>query len=236
MKTRIIKTKIWQDSIFKKLSADARYLFIYLLTCQFVSLTSYFEISRGQIKEDTGLENLRLKKAIDELEKHKRAFFYEGWVFIPNLDKHNPYWKSPKTEKAYKEELNSIPKYILDYFKNKIDSSIYSSINTTINTTPKTENINNKTEIMNHNKEIESMREREKETIHNSLDYLINEEELKKDYLNRVFSKYNVSFTEVKRKAEELYNYCQAKGKRYKNYQRFLINALIRDFGYKFNQ
>ncbi len=68
----------------------------------------------------------------------------------------------------------------------------------------------------------------------NSLEYLINEEALKSDYMNKVFDKYNINFTDLKRKAEELYNYCKAKGRRYKDYRAFLRNAIVRDFGYRF--
>ncbi|MCM8788063.1 MAG: hypothetical protein NC935_08460, partial [Candidatus Omnitrophica bacterium] len=143
MKTRIFKTKFWLDSKVRSLTPNSRLLFIYLLTNPFVSLTSYYEIDNGQIRLDLGLNERELKKSKEELEKNNRVFFYNNWVFIPNLDKHNPYWKSPKTKKAYEEELKNIPKEILDYFKRKIDSTIYS--------TPKTEIINNKIKIINNN-------------------------------------------------------------------------------------
>lgn len=42
---------------------------------------------------------------------------------------------------------------------------------------------------------------------------------------------YRVTETEVKQKAEELFNYCEAKGKSYKDYRAFLANALFRQFG-----
>jgi len=44
-----------------------------------------------------------------------------------------------------------------------------------------------------------------------------------------------VNAINVRRKGEELFNYCQAKGRKYKNYRAVLRNALIKDFGYKFN-
>lgn len=42
---------------------------------------------------------------------------------------------------------------------------------------------------------------------------------------------YRVTEAEVKQKAEELFNYCEAKGKSYKDYRAFLVNALLRKFG-----
>lgn len=246
MKTRIFKTKFWTDTTIRKLSSEARLLFIYLITNPFVSLTSYYEIDNGQILIDTGLDNKRFLKAKKELEENRRSFFYNGWVFIPNLDKHNPYWKSDKTRKAYDEELKNIPNDTLDYFKRKNDSSMDSTINTTINSTPKTKNINhntkninNKTENINNNLDnshsISSIHSKDKDVeIARTIDYLLNQDALAEDYKKGVFSKYNVSIAEIKRKAEELYNYCQAKGKRYKDYRAFLRNAIVRDFGYKF--
>lgn len=49
--------------------------------------------------------------------------------------------------------------------------------------------------------------------------------------LEELREKYDASATQIKRKAEELHNYCLAKGKIYKNYRAFLENALQRDFG-----
>jgi hypothetical protein len=113
---------------------------------------------------DTGLDEKELISLKSELESKKRAFFYNDWVFIPNLDKHNPYWKSPKTKLAYEEELKNIPKEILDYFNNKSDSTIYSTMDT-ISIVPlkhKTENINNKSENINNKEERVVKREEEK--------------------------------------------------------------------------
>lgn len=42
--------------------------------------------------------------------------------------------------------------------------------------------------------------------------------------------RFDASPKQVTSKAEDLVNYCEAKGKRYKNYRSFLINALKKDF------
>ena len=51
--------------------------------------------------------------------------------------------------------------------------------------------------------------------------------------LDELSSKYKCSPNQIIKKGEELHNYCLAHGKRYKNYRSFLVNALIRDFGYR---
>jgi hypothetical protein len=42
---------------------------------------------------------------------------------------------------------------------------------------------------------------------------------------------YRVTEAEVEQKAEELFHYCEAKGKAYKNYRSLLIKALIKQYG-----
>ncbi len=44
-------------------------------------------------------------------------------------------------------------------------------------------------------------------------------------------NKYAAGQEQIKSKAEDLYNYCEAKGKTYSNYKAFLSNTLKRDFG-----
>jgi hypothetical protein len=69
----------------------------------------------------------------------------------------------------------------------------------------------------------------EKSKKHSSLEYLKN---IPKEDLLEFKDK---GFTEsmVKSKAEDLLLYCQSKGKLYKNYKAFLLNALNKDYGKK---
>ena len=69
--------------------------------------------------------------------------------------------------------------------------------------------------------------------IHKEVDYLLNEEALKKDFLDKRFKGINVNFTDVKRKAEEIYNWAiSSKKNRRDDYRAVLRNALVRDFSY----
>jgi len=65
------------------------------------------------------------------------------------------------------------------------------------------------------------------EREYTSINYLI---KIPQEDLYEFYSIYQASKEEIIRKAEQLYNYCQAHGKRYKNYKAFLRNALERDF------
>lgn len=65
-----------------------------------------------------------------------------------------------------------------------------------------------------------------KETAHR--DWLT---DIPPETVKELSEKYEASTSQVKRKGEELLNYCLAKGKTYKNYRAFLENALNKDFG-----
>jgi hypothetical protein len=192
MKTRIIKTKFWSDSTVQNSSTNTRILFIYLLTCPFVGLTSYIEIGDGQIKLDTGLTQEQLIKSKKDLQTNKRVFFHNGWVFIPNLDKHNPYWKSPKTEIAYKKEVKDVPTIVIEHFNNLTDSTIHSTMDSTpiVPLIHKTENIKHKKEEYNSK---------------NSLNPCTEEEIKKIAILN------DVSFEDAKRTHQIILNKIEAK-------------------------
>lgn len=66
------------------------------------------------------------------------------------------------------------------------------------------------------------------EKPHKHIEFLRN---IPQDVLKELTEKYEASSTQIKRKCEELVNYCAAKGKTYKDYRAFLENALDKDFG-----
>lgn len=123
MKTRIIKTKFWQDSAILQLSPDARYLFVYLISCPYIGLTGYFELPDNYILLETGLTSTVLRKAKEELVACRRVFFCDGWVYISNAEKHNRYFASIKIQKAYREELANIPTPITERINGISDST-----------------------------------------------------------------------------------------------------------------
>lgn len=61
-----------------------------------------------------------------------------------------------------------------------------------------------------------------------SLQFLMN---LPEEVIKEFSDQFNCYETEIRGKAEDLYNYCLAKGKKYKDYRAFLRNAIKRDFG-----
>ena len=104
----------------------------------------------------------------------------------------------------------------------KLTSKLTSKVTNNQQTTNKqlTTNKNDKNE---KNKKNIYILERE----YTSINYLL---KIPQEDLYEFYSIYQASKEEIIRKAEQLYNYCQAHGKRYKNYKAFLRNALEKDF------
>ena len=153
MKTRIIQTKYWKDSVVHGLSPDARFLFIYLLTCEQINICGVFELPDDYIQIDTGLTQGQLEKAKKELQVTGRCRFKSGWIKVVNAEKHNNYRNAPANQKAYERELSFIPRDLLDSLDSTVDTSIDSSVHTTYkseirNNKPKT--IKQKTEFVDN--------------------------------------------------------------------------------------
>ena len=71
-------------------------------------------------------------------------------------------------------------------------------------------------------------KERRKKKTTSSMKYLLN---IPLQDIQKIYSVYNLSVQQIKEKAEALYYYCQAKGKRYDNYKAFLLNIIRKDYG-----
>lgn len=172
MKTRIIKTIFWRKVNKKKLSKDARLLYIYLITSEYVNLCGVFPLDDDYIMLDTKLTPKELETAKQELHDQRIILFYQGWVYIVNATEHNNYKGSPKTMIAYERELNEVAHEVMQFFDTTMDTSIdtgtdttmpkinsavsqeeNTSMDTTINTSsdsrPKSEYLNKKTENLN---------------------------------------------------------------------------------------
>lgn len=149
MKTRIVHTKIWQDSWFCSLQQPSRIVFLYLLTCQYNNLCGKFELSDRTLLFDTKVTHAQLEIAKKELQQ--RVVFYKGWVRILHAGKYNNYVFNTKMEIASEKEKKLIPEEI-DTVLDEYDTSIHTSIYTPNN---------HKSEIIIHKseKKDESVRE-----------------------------------------------------------------------------
>lgn len=124
MKTRILKTKFWADYTVLTLSANARYFFIHLLSCEKVNMCGVFEYLDEEICFRTGLSKKELELAKTDLQEKRRIGFFNNWIIILNAEKHNNYQNSPKNVEAHKQELDEIPQEVKKYFEKLIGGEI----------------------------------------------------------------------------------------------------------------
>lgn len=148
MKTRIIQTRFWDDEFVFNASKDAKLLYIYLLTSQYINISGIFQLDERKIAFETGLTPKEFEKAKEEIVSASKVFFFKGWVKVINAEKNNGYKNSPSNITAYERELSLIPQCVLDYFNGTPDSSVDS----TVYSNHKSEIINNKSKIINKTK------------------------------------------------------------------------------------
>jgi hypothetical protein len=96
---------------------------MYYLTCSGIGLTGAFKWSESKTCFETGLTRSELKKSQSELTDKKLAYFNENWVIIPNTQEKTGYGTSPVTQKAYVNELSSLPEEITKILEGIIPST-----------------------------------------------------------------------------------------------------------------
>ena len=148
MKTRILHTKVWKDDWYVKLSKDAKFLWLYLLTNDKINISGIYELSDREILFDTSLDTSVIESIKTELKP--KAIFCNGWVKIANVERYNKYRNSPSNEIAFNTELTYIPCNIRKVFGIPVDTSVDTPINKEQGI------INNKSKIENIKSEIRS--------------------------------------------------------------------------------
>jgi len=87
---RSVHVKIWSDPIIENLPANARYVFIYLITCPARNESALYDITWKRIAQDTGLTISQVAKAIGVLVETRRIMYDEetATVWVINAVKH----------------------------------------------------------------------------------------------------------------------------------------------------
>lgn len=115
MKTRVVHTKIWKDQYFFSLNDKEARFFLYLLTNDCINMCGIYELNDEEIKLWCHLTDEELSTIKSRFEKDNRFIFKNGWVIVINHQKYNTYGKGELQAKAYKRELDLIPKAIKEY-------------------------------------------------------------------------------------------------------------------------
>jgi len=86
---RQIHTCIWKDAWFLDLEADHKLLWIYLFSNERANLTGLYDLHKRIIAFETGLPLDTIDAGFDAFEKAGKAYYEDGWVWVPNLIKYN---------------------------------------------------------------------------------------------------------------------------------------------------
>lgn len=245
MKTRIIHTKFWTDDYIRSLDIEGRLLFFWLITNEFIDVLGVMEVSLDVIERQTGIKANKIEKLKIKFHEDGKIDCYKSYIYLKNSYKYQTYSGilncQPKLRTIYEMSadvhrhyqiqiefwLSEIKSEIQPYYDNikyKKIISLYNrvvkmfklSINTPIDTpiyTPSIGERNKNKEIRNKNKEIKKEKEIE-----------ISEEDMQ-----IIADKYHVPIEFVMSKYEDLVDYCQYKGKKYKDYKAALRQWVKKD-------
>jgi predicted regulator of amino acid metabolism with ACT domain len=209
-KQRIVNTRFWDDDYTSNLDPIEKLLFLYFLTNTSTNICGVYEIPLKKIANETGLDKEMVIKIIKRFSKEKKIFYQDGWVIIKNFIKHQN-TKNPKILKGIEIELQNAPEHIRNIaYVYPMDSLSHSNSN------------------LNTNSNTNLIKQKEIKSPNSYLSFL---KEIPEEVITEFIEKFKVEKANIITKANALYDYCEAKGKRYKNYKAFLANTLRKDFG-----
>ncbi len=114
----MVNTKFWNDNWIRKIDPLDRYLFLYLLTNEHTNISGIYELPLATLAFESGIKEKILKQTtLPKLEP--KAFYLDGWIFIPNFQKHQSN-VSEKIKKGIEIEMKKIPNHILEAIKKVI--------------------------------------------------------------------------------------------------------------------
>lgn len=210
MEARLIKTSFYSDPKVERLTKNARWLFMYCLTNQYVGLTGAFELSDERLMWETKLSNLELLKAKQELKEQKLVYFDNSWIVVMNTEKHNNYKAGKMTGVAYEKEFSKLPENIQGILTNKypIDRVLEDDDRVSI---PQ--------EIRNKKQEIDKGVVKGKPSP----------EDITEEIIEQTAIDHGVPVAFVRTVAQKIRDYCLSTGKSYRDYPATLRNWVKRD-------
>lgn len=197
-------TRFWEDNYVSDLDPVEKLLFVYAMTNPRVSLCGIYEVPLKNIALDTGIDKEMLPKIFKRFQKDKKLVYTNGWMCVVNYPKYQNYNKTTMSI-ALNNEIGLIPKEILD---------IFVGYGYPIDTLP----IGSK----------EQEQDKDKETpLQKTKEYLT---AIPQEDITEFTKRFVVTEKQIRSKGEDLDNWCDSNGKRKKDYKKFLLNAIKKDF------
>lgn len=108
-KYRMISTSMWEDEWYVTLNVESRYLWGYFLTNSHTNLCGIYKLPLRIISFETLLKESKISQIISTFSP--KMFYIDGWVFLPNFQKHQKL-TNPKVKRGIEIEMSKIPDQI----------------------------------------------------------------------------------------------------------------------------
>lgn len=130
MKTRVIHSKFWSDSYMRSLSKDEKFLYMYLMTNEYVNVLHIYELP-------TDIVVMQTKMTCEDVERIKHKFIADKkidcigeWVHLLNADKYANY-KGIKNNHAKLRVMVEMNEQTFLYYKSYLEPLLNEIINET---------------------------------------------------------------------------------------------------------
>lgn len=105
---RQIHVTTWDDDWFCQLNSDEKIVFIWLFSNRRANVSGLYEFTEFICSRETGINLSTVQETINKLQKDKKIFLENGWIWVKNLRKYNDS-KSPNTKKSIDNDLAKLP-------------------------------------------------------------------------------------------------------------------------------
>lgn len=209
---------MWLDEKFAVCKQSTKLLFLYLITNVHLSLSRYTHLNDRQIMFDTGLNSVQLEESKKELEQLRWIFFKDGWYFHNHKCAYIDYVRNEKVATAKEGEINQVPSELAHYFNEICLNGVETPLEHRSNLNHKPETINN-----NINNNLESVKTFKKVEKYSSI------KDIEAIDVLEIAAHYQVPEAFVQSKLDDMKNWLEANGRRYKNYRAALMNWVKKD-------
>lgn len=210
-----IQVTYWQNAKKRGLTPEEKLVELFLMTCPECGASGIFRMDTSSIAYEIGYTIPLIKKTLKSLEVKNRVFCFEGnWVFVRGKLEYEPS-KSPKIIKCVENEALVAPRPVITRFLEVYDSLWDTLPDTLSNTLSVTNTI---TDTISNTITDTKKTPKIKYGIHIKL--------TEKEYDKLI---HDFGEPVIKKKIDDMNEWCGMQGKTYKDYNLAIRNWLRRD-------
>lgn len=224
---RPIKTEIWDGEWFSSLSDGEKVIWFFLLVNKFLHISGIYPLKKPLVSPYTGVKDA--EAILDKFEKDGKIIYRGGYIFIVNYleNQATQFNKLDNVTKSILRLFSENPK-VIELFGLR-DREAYKPLLRLFDAADKSLlGPSLKRERVKGKDERGKIKEENSESgkVERSIDWLRN---IPQDAISKIMQKFHVSERIVRARAEDVIDYCEAKGKKYSNYE-----AALRTFVKKY--